>query len=95
MRGGPAIEWREEPGRPTTVGNRTITPVARSFVVRWPGGGFVWSGPAAVLVDREGSSERIPIVDLDGRIRRVMRVGALTLVAAWIARSRRRRKSDD
>ena len=95
MRRGPVIEWREARARPVTVGDRTIVPVARSFVARWPGGGAVWSGPAAVLVEREGTTERIPIANLNGRILRAMKVGALSLVAALIARDRRRMKSHD
>lgn len=95
MHGGPLIEWRDALGSPTTVGDSTITPVARSFVVRWPGGGSVWSGPAALIVDQDESTERIPIKNLNGRIIWAMRVGTATLIAVWIARDRKRRKSND
>lgn len=95
MRGGPVIEWRDARGSPVTVGNRTITPVARSLVARWAGGGAVWSGPAAVIVEREGSTERISIANLNGRILWAMRVGAVALIAVWIAKGRRRRNSHD
>ena len=95
MRGRPVIEWRDAPGSPVTVGNSTITPVARSFVARWPGGGSVWSGPAAVIVERDGRTERIPIRNLNGWILRAMRVGAVALIGAWIERDRRRRQSND
>ena len=95
MRSGPVIEWREAWGSPLSVGNSTITPVARSLVTRWPGGGAVWSGPAAVLVERDVRTERIPIGNLNGRIVWAIRVGAFALIAAWIARDRRRRKSND
>jgi hypothetical protein len=61
-----------------TVGDSTITPVARSLVTRWPGGGSVWSEPAAVIVERDGRNERIPIANLNGRVLQAMRVGALT-----------------
>jgi hypothetical protein len=77
-----------------TFGDRTITPVARSLVARWPGGGLVWSGPAAVIVDREGGTERIPIGNLNGRILWAMRLGAVALIATSIARERRRWKSN-
>ena len=95
MLGGPVIEWRDARGSPMPVGNSTITPVARSLVARWPGGGSVWSGPAAVIVEREGTTERIPIGNLNGRILGAMRLGAVTLIAAWIVRDRRRRKAND
>ncbi len=94
MRGGPVIEWRDAPGSPMTVGKNTITLVARSIVARWPRGGFVWSGPAAVIVEREGSTDRIPIANLNGRILWAIRVGAATLIAAWMVRDRRRRHSN-
>ena len=95
MRGGPVVEWRETEGTPVTVGTGTITPVARSLVARWPGGGSVWSGPAAVVVEREGKAERIPVPNLNGRIIWAMRVGAAAIVAACIVRDRRRRESND
>ena len=89
------IEWLEAPGTPMTVGDSTITPVARSFVARWPGGGAVCNGPAAVLVEREGRTERIPIANLNGRILWAMRAGAVALLAAWMMKDRRRRRSND
>ena len=95
MRGGPVVEWRDAPGRPTTVGNGTITPVARSLVVRWPGGRWVWSGPRAVLVERGGRTERVPLGNLNGRILWALRVGAVALTARWMTRDRRRWRSND
>ena len=95
MRGGPVIERRDARGSPMTVGVRTITPVVRSLVARWPGGGSVWSRPAAILVEREGRTRRIPIRNLNGRILWAMRAGAITLITAWIVQDRRRRKSND
>lgn len=78
-----------------TVGDRIVTPVAQSLLVRWPGGGGAWSGPAAVIIEREGQVERIPIANANGRILWAMRVGAAALIAAWMAKERRRRRSDD
>jgi hypothetical protein len=93
MGGAPVIELRDVRGRPVPVDNGTITPVARCLVVRWPGGGSAWSGPAAVIVEREGRTERIPIGNLNGRILWAMRAGTVILIAKWIARARGRRKS--
>jgi len=95
MRDGIVLEWRDASGSPMSVGDSTITPVARSLVARWPSGGSVWSGPAAVIVEREGRTERIPIRNLNGRILWAMRVGAVAVIAARIVKDRRRRKSDD
>lgn len=99
MRGGPVIERRHSRGSSTTIGDSTITPVAKSLVIRWPGrgsvwsSGSVWSGPAAVIVEREGHAERIPIVNLNGWMLRAMRVGTLALIAAWIVLDRKGRDS--
>ncbi len=92
---GPVIEFRDSQGSPMIVGDRTITPIVKSVVARWPGGGSVWSRPAAILVEREGTTRHIPIRNLTGRIVWAMRAGAITLIAAWIAQDRRRRTSDD
>lgn len=91
MRLGSAIEWRDSPGVPATVGDTTITPLARSLTVRWPGGGAVWSGPAAIMVEREGTTDRVPIVNVNRRILWGLRVGAVALVATWLARDLRRK----
>lgn len=95
MRGGPVIEWRDTRGNPVTVGERTITPVASSLVVRWPGGGFVWSGPAAVVVEQEEATERIPVRNLNRRVLWAMKVGTVALISVCVARNRRRGKADD
>ena len=95
MRRASAIEWRDSPGSPVTVGDTTFTPLARSLIVRWPGGGAVWSGPAAIIVEREGTTDRIPILQVNRRILWGLRVIAVTLFATWIARHRRRKNSND
>jgi hypothetical protein len=77
------------------VTNGTITPVARCLVLRWPSGGSVWSEPAAVILEREGRTERIRIGNLNGRVLWAMRVSTVALVARWIAKARRRGKSND
>lgn len=94
IRGGPAIESRDSAGSPVTVGETTVTPLARSLIGRWPGGGVVWSGPAAIIIEREGRSHRIPIVNVNRRILWGLRLGAAALIAARIAHDRRRKDSN-
>jgi hypothetical protein len=89
------IEWRAARGRPVTVGNRTITPVARFLVVRWPWGRSSWSGPAAVIVEGEGEAERIPVANVNAWILGALRVGAIAVIVAAIIKGRRRGDSDD
>ena len=94
MRHGRMIEWSDSPASPVTVGDTTVTPLARSFVVRWPGGGAVWSGPAAIVVERDGRTDRIPIMNVTRRILWGVRLSAVALVATWMAHHRRRKNSD-
>jgi hypothetical protein len=69
------IAWRQEASAaPVTVGDVTVTPRARALVVRLPQGGFVWSRPTAVTVERAGAARRVRVVD-------VTRLLQLTLLA--------------
>jgi hypothetical protein len=94
MRRESLIERRESAGTPVRVGDATLTPVARSFIFRWPRGGGVWSGPAAIIVEREGRTDRIPIVNVSHRILWGLRLGAVALIATWMAGHRRRKCSN-
>ena len=51
-------------GDPITIGDLTITSQSQALTIRWPGGGWVWNRPVAILVERDGGTERIPIVDV-------------------------------
>jgi hypothetical protein len=93
MRHGSVIERSEASGSPATVGDATFTPVARSTIIRWPGGGAAWSGPAAIIVEREGSTDRIPIVNVNRRILWGLKASAIALVATWIVHRRREEDS--
>ena len=95
MRLGTLVEWRESAGSARTVADMTITPLVRSVVARWPHGGVVWSGPAAVTVEREGRCDRIPIVNVNRRILWALRLSAAVLIATWIAQDRRRKESNE
>jgi hypothetical protein len=71
------IQWQTVSGEQVTVGDVTCSPQSRALTVRWPNGGFVWNRPTAVLVERGGQTERIPIVD-------VTRIAQLTLLGLGI-----------
>ena len=51
-------------GQPVTVGKITVTPLSQALIVRLPIGGFVWHRPTAILVERDGTAKRFPIVDI-------------------------------
>jgi hypothetical protein len=85
------IQLQTNTGEPQTIGDATITPQSQALIVRFPFGGFVWNRPVAVLVDRNGQTERVPIVDVT-RIAQLSVFG-LTLafsiiIAAFAARRR-------
>jgi hypothetical protein len=73
------VEWRTASGNPVTVGDVTVTPQSQALMVRWPLGGLVWNRPIAILVEREGQTQRIPIVD----VARVVQLGLLSFILAF------------
>lgn len=77
----PVFEWQNRSGRPITASGFTVTPQSQALVGRWPHFGFVWNRPAAVVVERLGQTQRIPIYDLT----RIMQWGLLAISAVcWI-----------
>jgi hypothetical protein len=57
-------QWDIQDGQPVTVGGRTVTPQAQVLSLRLPFGGFVWNRPVAVVVEENGRSQRLPILDV-------------------------------
>ena len=53
---GEVFRWQTVAGRPVTLHNRTITPLAQVLALHWPQGGFVWNRPVAF--------ERVPVLDI-------------------------------
>jgi len=60
-------------GQPVTVESVTVTPQSQALIVRLPIGGFVWNRPIAILVERDETAKRFPIVD----ITRILQLGLL------------------
>ena len=50
-------------GEPQVIGDRVIRLQAWAIMLNTPFGGFLWNRPTAVLVEKEGEIEEIPIVD--------------------------------
>jgi hypothetical protein len=77
---------------PITVGSTRLTPRAAALTVRLPFGGLVWNRPAAVQVERDGSTEIIPIFDVT-RIAQVALYGLaglfVTLSILFVLKGRR------
>jgi len=94
MESGRVIERRDSAGSSAAIGDTTVTPLARSFVVRWPGGGAMWSGPVAIKVEREGRADRIPIGNVNRRILWGLRLGTAAFIATCMAHHRSRKDSN-
>ena len=58
------IELATQAGRPYTTDSFTVTPESQAVIVNLPFFHFVWNRPVAVLIDRAGQIERLPIVDV-------------------------------
>lgn len=67
------VQWQTISGEEVTIGDVTLTPQSQALTLRWPNGGFVWNRPVAILVERGGQTERVPVVD-------VTRIAQLTLL---------------
>ena len=59
----PQIRWVEQAGTAVQVGGQTLTPQSQTLHLETPFGGFVWQRPIAVLVEKNGYSETVPIID--------------------------------
>jgi hypothetical protein len=79
------FQWETVTGEAVEVGGRTVRTQSQALILRWPGGGYVWNRPVALLVEQGEEIERVPIVDLT----RVLQwglagVGAIVSILAWL-----------
>ncbi len=85
------IRLETRSGAPVRAGGATITPQSQALVVSLPFGGLVWNRPVAVLVERDGQTERIPVLDMT-RIALLALGGLAVAAAAVLALSASRRR---
>ncbi len=86
------ISWQTRHGRRLVVGDVALTPVSRALQIAWSGGGLVWNRPTAVLVERDGQVERLPIVDVTRRAQ--LFLAGLGLLFWLTAATLRKRQND-
>ena len=79
---GNLIRWQRSQGTPVEIGDLTVIPEARSLIVRWPDGGYVWNRPVALIVNRNGKMRRLPIVDVTRRLELALLSAPLVLAVA-------------
>ncbi len=81
---GDILQVQNSSSEPVTVGELTATAQAQAVTVRTPFGGLVWNRPTAVLVERDGETESVPIVDVTRITQIVFIVVGLILLAKAI-----------
>jgi hypothetical protein len=90
------FEVKTYTGQRWTVGDVAITPESQALTLRWPGGGFVWNRPVAVLVERAQETERVPVVDVTLLAQvAVMAAGLLSMLITATLWIRKRRPSHE
>ncbi|MFW5940874.1 MAG: hypothetical protein ACOC9C_01085 [Chloroflexota bacterium] len=80
-----AVKWQATEGETVTAHGYAVTPQAQALSVRLPLGGIVWNRPLAVLVEQDGTTQRIPILDLT-RIAQlaIWTTAFLITIIAWL-----------
>jgi hypothetical protein len=86
-------QWQTVSGSPVTAGDVTVTPQSQSLTVRWPYGGWVWNRPVAILVERGGQTERVPIVDVTRAVQLGLLCCTLVFGMVTVALTARRRRN--
>ncbi len=95
MKLGDIVKWQTVSGAALTVGDVTVVPQSQALTLRWGRfGGLVWNRPAAILVERGGQTERIPIVDFTRAVQVSLLGFCLSFcMIVFVVSARRRRLS--
>jgi hypothetical protein len=86
------IETSTRTGPAVKQDRLTVTLQSWSLSTAWPGGGWVWNHPRAVIVDRAGTQERIPIYNVPLLIQSALLVLVLLVALSFALNSIARRK---
>lgn len=72
-------------GQPVVIGGQTIIPEAQVVALNTPFGGLVWNRPTAVLVEKDGVTERVPILDVTRyALLALWGLGFVVMALAWL-----------
>lgn len=88
------IQWQTNSGERVTLGAVSVTPQSQALIIRWPFGGWVWNRPVAVLVENDGGTQRIPIVDITRRAQWSLVGLAFVLLIVTLLMQRRRNRNE-
>jgi hypothetical protein len=58
------IQWQTTSGQRMSLGDVAITPQAQALLLCWPKGGWVWNRPAAIVIEKNGQTRRVSIIDV-------------------------------
>ena len=78
------VNWKPVMGEPQVIGDRTIRLQAQAISLNTPFGGFLWNRPTAVLVEKEGITDEVPIVDVTRKA--LIAIGVLGMVGMMLAK---------
>lgn len=83
------IEWRKQTGQAISLGETVVTPQSQALIIRLPFWGMVWNRPVGISVERDGSVEKYPIVDVTRSAMFFLALaGFLATLLGWLARQR-------
>ncbi|GAC1349773.1 MAG: hypothetical protein NVSMB27_26020 [Ktedonobacteraceae bacterium] len=88
------FQWQTTAGQPVVVNDITLIPQSQELCVHVPLGTFVWRRPIAMLVERDGQVEHLPIVDRTRMLQLVL-LGlsiVITLVVRLVTFTRKKEK---
>ncbi len=90
------VQWQTVSGEKVSVAGASLTPQSQFLSIRLPFGGWVWNRPVAVLVERDGQVERIPVVDVT-RLALLGLAGVATIFSVFVSvrMARERRKQNE
>jgi len=57
------FNWEPEIGEPQVIGDRVVQMQSQAISLITPFGGFLWNRPTAVLVEKDGIIDEVPILD--------------------------------
>lgn len=88
MRIGNVLTWQRRTGEAIAVRGFRVYPESLALVIRLPFAGYVWNYPVSVLVERDGNTKRLPIIDATRVAKWALSFGLIVITMAF---SRQRR----
>lgn len=78
------FNWEPVTGEPQVVGARVIRLQSQAISLITPFGGFLWNRPTAVLVEKDGEMDEVPIIDVTRYA--LIGIGVMGVVGAILVR---------